>query len=140
MVIFIVLVFVMVGVVVGLLFSGFYMFLLVVVFVVGGVINLFYLLLIVYVNDFLLCEDMVLVLVGFLFVNGCGVVFGLIVIGWLMINFGISVYFLFFGVLIGIMGLYIMYCMIKCVVFFVEEIGSFVLVLLILMLVVMEVV
>ncbi|MEJ5216864.1 MFS transporter [Cognatishimia sp. D5M38] len=113
------------GAVVGLLFPGSYTLLLVAAFVVGGATNPLYSLLIAHANDFLSREDMASASAGLLFVNGCGAVLGPIAIGWLMTNLGTSAYFLFLGVLTGIMGLYTMYRMTKRAAPSVEETGSF---------------
>lgn len=65
-----------------ILFDGFY-WIFVVLFLMGVMVNLLYVLLIVYVNDYFDCEDMFLVVGGFLFVNGVGVIMGLLIFGWM---------------------------------------------------------
>ena len=113
------------GSAVGLLFPGSYTLLLVAAFVVGGATNPLYSLLIAHTNDFLSREDMASASAGLLFVNGCGAVLGPIAIGWLMTNLGAHAYFLFLGILTGIMAVYSMYRMTKRAAPSSEETGSF---------------
>jgi MFS family permease len=113
------------GAVVGLLFTGSYTLLLVAAFVVGGATNPLYSLLLAHANDFLSREDMASASAGLLFVNGCGAVLGPIAIGWLMTNLGHSAYFLFLGVLTGLMALYTAYRMTKRAAPSADETGSF---------------
>ena len=59
-------------------------------FLIGGMSNPLYSLLIAYTNDFLEHEDMVAASSGLLFINGLGAVNGLLVLGWMIDRFGPS--------------------------------------------------
>ena len=113
------------GSAVGLLFPGDYYLLLVAAFVVGGATNPLYSLLIAHTNDFLDREDMASASAGMIFFNGCGAVMGPLAIGWLMTNLGPSAYFLFLGILTGIMAVYASYRMTKRAAPASDETGSF---------------
>lgn len=73
--------------------------LLVVAFLIGGVANPLYSLLIAYTNDFLDHSDMAAASGGLLFINGLGAISGPFVIGWLMTWLGADGYFLFLAIL-----------------------------------------
>jgi MFS family permease len=72
----------------GWLFSGQFWALCVSAFLLGGMSNPLYALLIAYTNDYLEPDDMAAASGGFLFVNGLGAVGGPILIGWIMTQFG----------------------------------------------------
>ena len=57
-------------------------------FVLGGMSNPLYALLIAYTNDYLEPDDMAAASGGFIFVNGLGAVGGPVLIGWIMTQFG----------------------------------------------------
>ncbi|WP_431299776.1 MFS transporter [Tabrizicola sp. BL-A-41-H6] len=73
--------------------------LIVVAFVLGGITNPVYALLIAYTNDFLPREDMAAASAGLIFLNGFGAIFGPLVTGWLMETTGPGGFFLFIAVL-----------------------------------------
>ncbi|MFO1104825.1 MAG: MFS transporter [Amaricoccus sp.] len=85
--------------------------LLVVAFLIGGVANPLYALLIAYTNDFLEHADMAAASGGLLFINGLGAVSGPFVIGWLMTRFGADGYFLFLAVLFAAVAAYALWRM-----------------------------
>ncbi|MGQ0564451.1 MAG: MFS transporter [Gemmobacter sp.] len=68
-------------------------------FLLGGVTNPLYALLIAYTNDFLGKDDMAAASAGMIFLNGFGAIFGPLATGWLMENVGPAGFFLFIGVL-----------------------------------------
>ncbi|MEM7616608.1 MAG: MFS transporter, partial [Pseudomonadota bacterium] len=80
-------------------------------FVVGGVANPLYSLLIAYTNDFLEYEDMAAASGGLIFANGLGAILGPIVIGWLMGAYGPWTFFLFIAVLFALIAVYAVYRM-----------------------------
>lgn len=96
---------------VGILFSDVYTLLLVLAFIVGGVTNPLYSLLIAYTNDFLQPSDMAAASGGLLFINGLGAMFGPLVIGFLMQRFGADAFFAYIGVLFALIALYALYRM-----------------------------
>jgi MFS family permease len=57
-------------------------------FIIGGMTNPLYALLIAYVNDYLEPEDMAGASGGLLFINGLGAIAGPVLTGWLMTQFG----------------------------------------------------
>ncbi len=99
------------GAVIGMMFGATYWALLVAAFVVGGMSNPLYSLLIAYTNDFLDHDDMAAAAGGLVFINGLGAVMGPIVVGWLMGLIGPSGFFLFIAILCFAMALYALYRM-----------------------------
>ena len=99
------------GAVIGMLLGGFFPMLLVAAFLVGGMSNPLYSLLIAYTNDFLEAEDMAAAAGGMVFINGLGAVFGPIITGWIMGVVGPSGFFLFIAALCSAMVAYAAYRM-----------------------------
>ncbi len=75
-------------------------------FLVGGIANPLYSLLIAYTNDFLEPSDMAAASGGMLFINGLGAITGPLVIGGAMERFGAGAYFGYIGVLMGLIAVY----------------------------------
>ncbi|WP_299131271.1 MFS transporter [uncultured Amaricoccus sp.] len=75
-------------------------------FLVGGIANPLYALLIAYTNDFLDPADMPAASGGLLFINGLGAISGPFLIGWLMTRFGADTYFLYLAGLFGLVAGY----------------------------------
>ncbi len=94
---------------VGALFSDLYVLVLVLGFVVGGVANPLYSLIIAHTNDFLAPPDMAAASGGLLFINGLGAMIGPLVIGTLMTRFGGNAFFGYIGTLFGLIALYALY-------------------------------
>jgi MFS family permease len=80
-------------------------------FLIGGVANPLYSLLIAYTNDFLEHSDMAAASGGLLFINGLGAITGPLLIGWLMTRFGADAFFLFIATLFGLIAVYAVYRM-----------------------------
>jgi MFS family permease len=80
--------------------------LLVVSFLLGGITNPLYALLIAHTNDFLRKEDMPAASAGLIFLNGFGAIFGPLATGWIMETTGPSGFFLFIGVLFVLLAGY----------------------------------
>lgn len=78
-------------------------------FIVGGVANPLYSLLIAYTNDYLEHEDMASASGGLIFINGIGAIGGPVLIGWLMTNYGADSFFIFLAVLLGLIAVYGIY-------------------------------
>lgn len=74
--------------------------------VVGGISNPLYSLLIAYTNDFLDKDDMAAASAGLIFINGLGAIFGPLVTGWVMAQMGAGGFFLFIGILLGLLSAY----------------------------------
>lgn len=85
--------------------------LLAVAFVMGGVANPLYALVIAYTNDFLEPADMPAASGGLLFVNGLGAISGPVILGALMTRLGPNAYFGYVGVLFALVALYALYRM-----------------------------
>lgn len=75
-------------------------------FLVGGVANPLYALIIAYTNDFLGTEDMAAASSGLLFINGLGAMTGPFLIGAMMSRIGPDAYFLYIGGLFALIALY----------------------------------
>jgi len=91
-----------VGALLGMMFGGQYTFLLVAAFLVGGMTNPLYSLLIAYTNDYLEPDDMAAASGGLVFINGLGAIAGPLITGWLMgpAVFGPPGFFLLMAVLL----------------------------------------
>lgn len=87
------------GSIVGMLFGASFTMLLASAFLVGGMSNPLYSLLIAHTNDFLEHEDMAAASGGLVFINGLGAVFGPLIVGALMERVGPSGFYLFTAVL-----------------------------------------
>ena len=98
---------------VGMLFGMTFAVLLAAAFVIGGMSNPLYSLLIAYTNDYLEYEDMAAASGGLIFINGLGAIAGPLITGWLMGDavFGPSGYFLFIAALLFAMAAYALYRM-----------------------------
>lgn len=73
-----------IGAVIGLMFGVTLPVLLAVAFVIGGMSNPLYSLLIAYTNDYLEYDDMAAASGGLVFINGLGAIAGPLITGWLM--------------------------------------------------------
>ncbi|MCW1954304.1 MFS transporter [uncultured Lentibacter sp.] len=100
-----------VGAFIGLLSGGQYTLLLVAAFLIGGLSNPLYSLLVAYTNDFIELEDMASVSGGLVFINGLGAISGPVITGWLMSAFGPPAYFLLIATLLVMLALYAAYRM-----------------------------
>ena len=78
-------------------------------FIIGGVANPLYSLLLAYTNDFLDHDDMAAASGGLIFVNGVGAIAGPLVVGWMMGRYGPDSFFLYIGILLFLMAVYAIY-------------------------------
>lgn len=99
------------GCVVGFSEVGGFNGLLIAAFIVGGMANPLYALLVAYTNDYLDPEDMASASARLLFINGAGSVAGPLVTGWMMQRFGPPGFFLFIGITMAALALYAAYRM-----------------------------
>jgi MFS family permease len=95
----------------GALVSEQYLAILALGFVIGGVANPLYALIIAYTNDFLEPQDMAAASGGLLFINGLGAMTGPFLIGFLMTRIGPDAYFGYIGGLFALIALYAAYRM-----------------------------
>ena len=95
-----------VGGLVGALGDGSYPVLLVAAFLVGGMSNPLYPLLIAYVNDAIDYEDMPAASGRLLFINGVGAIMGPLILGALMQSAGPSAFWAFIAVILGLLAAY----------------------------------
>lgn len=93
----------------GMVVSGNYVVLLVLGFVIGGVANPLYSLIIAYTNDFLDKSDMAAASGGLLFINGLGAITGPLIIGAAMTRFGPNAFFAYIGTLFAMVAAYAIY-------------------------------
>src|SRR6056297_79029 len=100
-----------VGAVIGMLFGTTFWMLLLSAFIVGGMSNPLYSLLIAYTNDFLEHDDMAAAAGGMVFINGLGAVAGPLITGWFMGLVGPRGFFLFIAGLMLAMAAYAAYRM-----------------------------
>ena len=97
------------GSVIGMLLGWQFTLLLVSAFVVGGMSNPLYSLLIAHTNDFLQHEDMAAASGGLIFINGLGAILGPIITGYMMDVVGPGGFYLFTGILFAALVLYAAY-------------------------------
>ena len=97
------------GAFLGALTGGYFPVLLVAAFMIGGMSNPLYSLLMAYTNDYLQVEDMAAASGGMIFINGVGAISGPLITGWAMGFFGPTGYFLYFGSLMILMSAYAAY-------------------------------
>lgn len=83
----------------GTFFTEQFYVLLIVAFVMGGVANPLYSLLIAYTNDYLKPEDMPAASSGLIFLTGVGSVAGPVLVGYLMTSYGADSFFVFIALL-----------------------------------------
>lgn len=114
------------GSVIGMVFGSQFTLLLVSAFVVGGMSNPLYSLLIAHTNDFLEHEDMAAASGGLVFINGLGAILGPIITGYMMDVVGPGGFYLFTGVLFAILAAYAGYRSTVGRVVPVEETGTYV--------------
>ncbi len=114
-----------IGAVVGYVYGSNFTILLAASFLIGGMANPLYALLIAYTNDFLEHEDMAAASGGLIFINGLGAILGPVSIGWLMGAFGPEGFFLFLAGLMFSLALYAAYRMTQRAATPVDETGSY---------------
>jgi len=78
-------------------------------FLIGGMSNPLYSLLIAHTNDYLDFDDMASASGGLLFINGVGAISGPLIVGWVMQSFGPFGYFLIIALLMGTLAIYAAY-------------------------------
>lgn len=88
-----------------------FVLMIVVALLIGGLANPLYSLLLAHTNDFLQVDDMAGASGGLLFINGVGAIAGPLLIGWLMGQVGPRGFFLFIGILNGLLGVYALWRM-----------------------------
>ncbi|MCX7565181.1 MFS transporter [Sulfitobacter sp. F26169L] len=95
------------GSVMGMMLGHVFGLLLVSAFVIGGMANPLYSLLIAHTNDFLEHDDMAAASGGLIFINGLGAILGPMITGWMMgTSLGPGGFYLFTALLFGAMILY----------------------------------
>lgn len=101
--------------------------LMVAAFLIGGMSNPLYSLLIAYTNDYLDHDDMAAASGGLVFINGLGAIAGPVVTGWLMndLVFGPPGYFFFMAALLILMLIYAGYRMTQRAAVPVEDTGLY---------------
>lgn len=97
------------GSIVGMALGGNFTLLLVSAFIVGGMSNPLYSLLIAHTNDFLEHEDMAAASGGLIFINGLGAILGPVITGYMMDSVGPGGFYLFTGILFTALVLYAAY-------------------------------
>lgn len=90
-------------------------------FLMGGVSNPLYALLIAYTNDYLETDDMAAASGGLLFINGLGAIAGPIITGWMMTVIGPGGFWAFLMASMLVMALYVAYRMTQRASLYAEE-------------------
>ncbi|AZQ67157.1 MFS transporter [Silicimonas algicola] len=99
------------GSLLGLAFGGSFEMILVAGFILGGVSNPLYALIIAYTNDYLPRDDMAAASGALIFVNGLGAIAGPILTGWLMGNLGPPGFWVFLAANFTLFVAYVAYRM-----------------------------
>ena len=115
-----------VGSLVGLIFGGVFALLLVSAFVVGGMSNPLYSLLLAHTNDFLDHDDMAAASGGLVFINGLGAVAGPLIVGAMMERTGPGAFYVFTGALFAVLVIYSAYRMTQRATIALEDTGAYV--------------
>lgn len=113
------------GALIGIFSTGYFPILLVSGFLMGGMSNPLYSLLIAYTNDFLDHDDMAAAAGGMVFINGLGAVTGPVITGWMMGAIGPRGFFIFVGVLAFAIAGYALYRMTQRAAPSVDETDSY---------------
>ena len=115
------------GSLIGMTLGGDYRVLLFAAFLVGGLSNPLYSLLIAHTNDYLEHDDMAAASGGLVFINGLGAIAGPLITGWLMGTdfIGPSGLFMFMGTLLFALAAYAAYRATQRPAIPVEETGSY---------------
>ncbi|WP_027259070.1 MFS transporter [Leisingera aquimarina] len=115
------------GAVIGFIYGTDFKMLLGAAFIIGGLSNPLYSLLIAYTNDYLEHEDMAAASGGLVFINGLGAIAGPMITGWLMSDavFGPAGFFALIAALMFVMAAYAAYRMTQRAATPVDETGSF---------------
>lgn len=95
----------------GALIEDAYTMLMAISFVIGGMSNPLYSLLIAYVNDYLEYDDMAAASGGLVFINGLGAIVGPLMVGWLIGLIGPRGFFVYLAVLMALLAGYAAYRM-----------------------------
>ncbi|WIY24285.1 MFS transporter [Parasedimentitalea psychrophila] len=114
------------GSVLAIVFGGYFWMLLMAAFLVGGLANPLYSLLIAHTNDYLDHDDMAAASGGLVFINGLGAIAGPLIIGGLMSDtvFGPAGFFIFMAVLLAALAIYAGYRITQRPAIPVEDTGS----------------
>jgi len=94
---------------VGLISGGTFSHLVLIAFIIGGMSNPLYSLLLAYINDYLETDQMPAASGGFLFINGLGAMFGPILVGYAMAELGNHWFFITIAVLMATICVYGIY-------------------------------
>ncbi|NNL74294.1 MAG: MFS transporter, partial [Silicimonas sp.] len=105
----------------GFALGGVFEVLLVAAFLIGGVSNPLYALLIAYTNDYLSTDDMAAASGGLIFVNGLGAIMGPILTGWAMGLMGPSGFWAYLALTLAALSCYILYRMTQRASLYAEE-------------------
>lgn len=114
------------GCLIGFLGIGGFNALLVAAFLMGGMANPLYALLLAYTNDYLDRDDMASASARLLFVNGVGAIGGPLLTGWLMGAVGPRGFWLFVGLLMLALAAYATWRMTRRAALAAETVGSYV--------------
>jgi MFS family permease len=115
------------GSIMGMMLGDVFWLLLISAFIVGGMSNPLYSLLIAHTNDFLEHEDMAAASGGMIFINGLGAILGPIITGWMMgTSLGPGGFYLFTAVLFVILAVYATYRATRRPAVPVDETGNYV--------------
>lgn len=114
-----------IGSLMGMTLGASFYLLLVSAFVVGGMSNPLYSLLMAHTNDYLELEDMAAASGGLIFINGLGAIAGPLITGWIMGQMGPGGFYLFTGALFVMLAVYASYRMTQRPAIPIEDTASY---------------
>jgi MFS family permease len=114
-----------IGAVLGMVGWESYHTLLIAAFLVGGMSNPLYSLLIAHTNDFVDFDDMVAASSGLLFIHGIGAISGPLIVGWVLGQFGPTGFFLVISIFVAVLSCYAIYRMTQRAAVTVAESGFY---------------
>lgn len=112
--------------IVGVFYGGQFEILLGVAFIIGGMSNPLYSLLLAYTNDFLEPDDMAAASGGMVFINGLGAISGPVITGWMMGIFGPPGFWVLISGLMAVLFIYAVYRMTQRPSIPIDETGAYV--------------
>ncbi|WP_390915062.1 MFS transporter [Pseudosulfitobacter sp. SM2401] len=115
-----------VGALIGYFSGGSFNMILASAFVMGGVSNPLYSLLLAHTNDYLDHDDMAAASGGLIFINGLGAISGPLITGWMMGQFGPSGFYIFIAVLNAVLVIYATYRATQRSTIAIEDTGAYV--------------
>ena len=109
----------------GVAFGGVFEVVLFSAFIMGGMSNPLYALLIAYTNDYLQVEDMAAASGGLLFINGLGAIMGPVITGWMLTTLGPAGFWAYLGFFMLVLAAFVGWRMTQRASVYTSEAGDY---------------